>query len=196
MADSDSDEAPQAISTTSGRAQVASRTAKPTLTLKQSQKEAKAKQTQLVTNDLRGDDYLPPELLQQVEVPAAAATSVAQDAPKREKRKRERRQTERDERPKPVNDGLPQVVREEGTVRIAVLKSGGLSQAPVKGGLEDFMQKHLYGGRVQRAPAASLSSMKAQRGRFGAASNFATAHFDPAPAAHVEEIDVLLDNAR
>ena len=51
--------------------------------------------------------------------------------------------------------------------------------APVRADVRDFLQQQLYGDRLRRVPAATLSSMKASGGRFGAASNFASVPLAP-----------------
>ena len=80
---------------------------------------------------------------------------------------------------------MPRVVKKSTTVEVAVLPSdpsGVRLHAPVRADVADFMQQQLYGGdRHKRVPAATLSSLKASGGRFGAASNFATVPAAPPP---------------
>ena len=156
--------------------------------IKEAQKAAKKKQQQLVTAGLRGDDYLPPEVLSQLpptQLSAAGASSEQQGAPKRTKAqlKADARRRDAEAHAPVADDGMPRVVRRSSTVEIAILPDGGRQprlHAPVKSDAKAFLQQQLFGSRHQRVSAATLSSLKPTGGRFGAASNFATVPLDKA----------------
>ena len=199
MDDSD-DEAPVAIRVSEARDIALAREAtRPTREqARASQKAAQRKLKGVVTADLRGDDYLPSEVLEQL--PPAVATASRHEAEARMLHpakssssgdigsKRTRRTAAvavTSDTSAPPPDGLPHVIKSTGTVEVAVLddKGGPRLHAPVRSSVRTFMQEQLYGDRNRRAPAATLSSLKPTRGRFGPASNFAAVPFDAGAAA-------------
>ena len=199
MDDSD-DEAPVAIRVSEARDIALAREAtRPTREqARASQKAAQRKLKGVVTADLRGDDYLPSEVLEQL--PPAVATASRHEAEARMLHpakssssgdigsKRTRRTAAvavTSDTSAPPPDGLPHVIKSTGTVEVAVLddKGGPRLHAPVRSSVRTIMQEQLYGDRNRRAPAATLSSLKPTRGRFGPASNFAAVPFDAGAAA-------------
>ena len=155
---------------------------------------ASKKKRSLVTADLRGDDYLPPELLSQLPATSAIEAEATEDAerPRRPSKaaKAAAKAAERRAQPREpeVHDGLPKVVQKSSNVEVALLPGGADGgprlHAPVTSDAKDFMRKQLYGERQERRPAASIASLKPSGGRaFGAASNFATAVAAPAAAS-------------
>ena len=194
------DEAPVAIRVSEARDIALAREAtRPTREqARASQKAAQRKLKGVVTADLRGDDYLPSEVLEQL--PPAVATASRHEAEARMLHpakssssgdigsKRTRRTAAvavTSDTSAPPPDGLPHVIKSTGTVEVAVLddKGGPRLHAPVRSSVRTFMREQLYGDRNRRAPAATLSSLKPTRGRFGPASNFAAVPFDAGAAA-------------
>ena len=180
--DSD-DEAPVAISLSAARKGALKREADApsVVAAKAAQKAAEKKQQGIVTANLRGDDYLPPEILSQL----PTAPLRREPEPSIEPANSRKRARSADaatpkllEKPVQAPTGLPRVVNKFDTVEIAVIDGVEPSRprlhAPVSAGVRDFMQQQLYGKRISRAPAATLSSLKAAGGRFGPASNFAS----------------------
>lgn len=169
----------------------------------EAQKAAKKKQQTMVTAGLRGDDYLPPEVLSHLPSgtaqPSGASSSAADEAAggkrlTKAEAKAAARRAEAEEvakRRQPNEEaGLPRVVRKgQGQVEVAVLPpdEGGVGgakaarmHAPIKQDARAFLQQQLYGQRHTRVSAATLASQRASGGRFGAASNFATVPLDQA----------------
>jgi len=141
---------------------------------------ATKKKRSLVTAGLRGDDYLPPELLEQLPATtssAAPAEPAKKQKPSRAEAKAAAIRTQPREREQ--HDGLPRTVQTANTVEVAVISGAGGGprlHAPVQSDVRAFMEQQLYSDRHRRAPAATLSSLRPSGGaRFGAASNFATA---------------------
>ena len=152
--------------------------------IKEAQKAAQKKQQQLVTAGLRGDDYLPPELLSQLPATQPSAAGE-QGAPKRTKAqlKADARRRDAEAHDAVADEGLPRVLRRSSTVEVAILPEGGRQprlHAPIKSDAKAFLQQQLFGSRHQRVSAATLSSLKPAGGRFGAASNFAIVPLDKA----------------
>ena len=193
MSDCSDDDAPPEVTSLRASRAVAiarDRVAPTRESVRDGQKAAEKRKQGLVTAGLRGDDYLPPEVLSQLsQAPAQPAVAVAAADSARvavRPSARDRRRAAAVERVAEPPTGLPRVVRKlGGTVDVAVLDgaNGKAAQprthAPVRADVRDFVRKQLYGNRVQRAPAATLASLKPAGGRFGPASNFATV----APAA-------------
>jgi hypothetical protein len=174
----------------------------PNRSVIQAQKAAKRKQQTMVTAGLRGDDYLPPEILSNLPSgtaqPSGGSSSAAGEAAggkrltKAEAKAAARRQEAEElaKRREPHQLGLPRVVRKGETVEVAVLPptEGGVGgmraarlQAPIKQDARAFLQQQLYGQRHTRVSAATLASQRPASGRFGAASNFATVPLDAKP---------------
>lgn len=151
-------------------------------------KEAEKERRSLVTADLRGPDYLPPELLSQLPPPSQAEslpdTAAAASESKRDKKRRARAEFEEDEW-RDAHDGLPKVVNSSANVRVAILEGRGgapRTQAPARAELRAFMEQQLYGKRHKRGSAVTHASLKAKgNGRFGPAANFATVPLAPKP---------------
>lgn len=76
-------------------------------------KAAAQEQKRLVTAGLRGEDYLPPEVLNQLPPPSAISTSASRSdpAPTRAERRAAERRAKHLERVREPQDGLPQVVQ-------------------------------------------------------------------------------------
>lgn len=194
---SSDDEAPVAIRVSEARDIALAREAtRPTREqARASQKAAQRKLKGVITADLRGDDYLPSEVLEQL--PPAVATASRHEAEARTlhpakssssggiSSKRARRTAAVAATSDRCPDGLPHVIKSTGSVEVAVLddKGGPRLHAPVRSSVRTFMQEQLYGDRNRRAPAATLSSLKPTGGRFGPASNFAAVPFDAGAAA-------------
>lgn len=197
MAESDDDDAPP-VATSSKRSRneaVAVDAEAPTRqSIARAQREARKKQQRLVTEGLRDDDYLPPEILSQLPATSAArgAGSGTGEAALKQSRTESKAAKRRGETGKvQANDGLPKVVQRVNTVEVAVLPEAGMRgarlHAPIKADAKAFLQEQLFGSRHQRVSASTLSSMKPTGGRFGAASNFATVpleHQKETPGAH------------
>lgn len=163
----------------------------------QGQKAAKRKQQNLVTASLRGDDYLPPEVLSQLPTGASKPASSSADGAEGSKRmtkaeaKAAARRAEAEYHAKQSSahdEGLPKVIRKSDRVEVAVLPEAGASSgrhtrlhAPVKLDAKAFLQQQLYGDRHKRVAAATLASQRASGGRFGAATNFATVPLEAKP---------------
>ncbi|KAL1503427.1 hypothetical protein AB1Y20_011916 [Prymnesium parvum] len=134
-----------------------------------------------VTADLRADERFPADLLAQL--PASSSPSAAAAAPSAAAHPK-RRAAARDAPRRPPPAGLPQVVRTEHNVDVAVLPSSPslpLPHAAVKQGLDVFLREALYGRRLRRASGAAIASLKPSRGRFGASAEFASAAPPAAP---------------
>lgn len=192
MVESDSsseDEAPVAIGFGKARDAAMVRAALARETAKaggKGQRAAEKARRSAVTADIRsGTDYLPPEVLEQLPAAEAGPSSSEAPEPSRSAAKRARKAAAREAREREARDGMPRVVRQsdDGHVDVAVLASddGPRTQAPTRSDLRAFVDKQLYGGRNKRAPAATIASLKVSHGRFGAASNFATAPLQPKP---------------
>ena len=146
--------------------------------IREGEKAAMKKKRSVVTAGLRGDDYLPAEVLDHL--PTATATTEPAEVPAKAKpsRAEARAAAKRKEpREQESRDGLPRTIQKSSTVEVAVLPddSSVRLHAPVSSDVRNFMQKQLYGDRHRRAPAATIASLRPSGGRFGAASNFATA---------------------
>ena len=141
---------------------------------RQAKKAEEERKRSLVTADLRGDDYFPSELLAELPAaqPAARESGEGGKAERRRQAKRERQAAaaaEAAEAPQRApQDGLPQVVRTEHNIDIAVLPSATKGrQAPVKDGLDDFLKKALYGRGIRRMDSGKMASLKPQASRRG-----------------------------
>ena len=90
-------------------------------------------------------------------------------AQRRKQAKREREAAAAAEEPptRAPRDGLPQVVRTNHNIDLAVLPSAAAKarQAPVKDGLDAFLKKALYGGGVKRVSSSTMASLKPQARR-------------------------------
>jgi|MDTA01.1.fsa_nt_gb hypothetical protein len=196
--DSDDDAPPVASSLSSSRAAHLAREAaapKSKKAIREGERAATKKRQSVVTKGLRGDDYLPDEILSQLPSgPTIGQARRAADAAGADEQRSKKKQKnaaaasgarQQQSKAPPAPDGLPRVVKKSTTVEVAVLPSdpsGVRLHAPVRADVADFMQQQLYGGdRHKRVPAATLSSLKASGGRFGAASNFATVPAAPPP---------------
>ncbi|KAL3926305.1 MAG: hypothetical protein SGPRY_003356 [Prymnesium sp.] len=182
MESSEDDEPEAIIGWGSARRQSARTNVATSRSARQAKKAEEERKSSLVTADLRGSDYFPPELLSHLpptrQEPEGRGGREQPAVPHPKKRKGT---------PAPRNprrrEGLPQVVRAEHNIDIAVLPKSGmipLAQAPVKKGLDDFLQKALYSGK-KRVHATTMASLKPCRGKFGPAVDFATAEPSLAP---------------
>ena len=195
MSDSDDEAPPVAVSTRSTRDAALAAPKGPTRTsVGQSQRASAKRQRGLITADLRGQDYLPPEVLSSLaDLPAPPSTHVDEAVPAASARQKKQQAAaaaaaaaaatassaaERRARNHAASARvMPTVVRKSGNLELAVLesdRSGPRLHAPVRDSVSEFMQRQLYGDRVRRAPSATLSSLKSRSGNFGAASNFST----------------------
>lgn len=181
--DDDDDAPPMAVSTRSSRANaLADALVAPTdREVRENQLAAQKRQRSLITSDLRGADYLPPDVL--AKLPEADSAPGKPDAPAHPKRTRPTASSTKQERPRvqAAPSGVPRVVRKGGNLEVAVLDDGSSTSrvrlhAPIQASVRDFMQQQLYGDRVRRAPAATLESLKPRGGKFGPASNFSSVH--------------------
>lgn len=137
-----------------------------------------------MTAGLRGDDYLPPEVLNQLpSAPAPPPHAEANGETTSLRKSNKKAAAERRARAAAAaapRDGMPRVVRKVENVEIAVLPAEGAVRqhprihAPVKANVRDFLQQQLHGDRHRRVPAATQQSLKPSSGRYGAASNFAS----------------------
>ena len=178
--DDDDDAPPMAVSTRTSRASaLADAMVAPTdRAVRENQRAAQLRQRSLVTSDLRGADYLPPDVL--AKLPEAVSAPAKADAPAQGRSARPTASAKQEQpRPQSAPSGIPRVVRKGGNLEVAVLDGDSSNSrvrihAPVQASVRDFMQQHLYGDRVRRAPAATLESLKPRGGKFGPASNFSS----------------------
>ena len=145
------------------------------------EKIATKKKQSVITASLRGDDYLAPELLEQLPATTSSAAALPAEPAKKKPSRAEAKAAAIRKRPREPeqHDGLPRAMQRAETVEVAVLDSthgGPRLHAPVQSGVRQFMDQQLFGSRHRRVPAATLSSLRPSgSARFSAASNFATA---------------------
>ena len=190
--ESSDDEAPVAVGVSEAReAHEAREATRPTReNARMSQMRAEKKLKGLVTAGLRGDDYLPPEVLDQLPRGPSGQRAEGADESTRLSSKRAKRAAAAAAEAaaaaasssRELPTGLPRVVSTTDTVDVAVLdgKGGPRLHAPVRTDVRSFMEKQLYGERNKRVPAATLASLKPSGRRFGPASNFASVPLAPA----------------
>lgn len=187
--DSDDGDAPVAMGIEEARKAALAREAdQPSQqSVRDGQKAAQQQKQKLVTASLRGEDYLPTDILDQLPETSASPAKIPPKVDSSASQTRKKRSLESSEsaaRPdsRVAFPGLPRVVRDSGPVAIAVVEHGGSScghagprlHAPVRADIRDFLNEQLYGTRNRRAPTATIASLKPSRGRFGPASNFVT----------------------